>query len=530
MEKTSQTPPSETYGKWVLTASISAAAMAFIDVSALHVALPTIQSDLNATAAQLLWILNSYALMLASLLLVSGALGDRLGRKRVFVFGIVVFGIASIGCGVASTSRMLIFMRTFQGVGAAIMVPGSLSLIIALFPSSTQGRAIGIWSAATALVSVAGPLLGGLLADAGLWRYLFYLNVPLGLLALGALTQVPESRDENANEQIDFYGAFLATVGLAGVTYGFLALPELEAGLQDPRAWLPLCIGIGSLIYFVYWQTRTDNPMVPMHLFRSRVFSATNIITFLLYGAMSVFSFFLSLNLVQIQGYEAREAGLAFLPFAILVVILSPWAGRMSDKYGPRTLLTYGPFLAAFGIIWVSLVGVTTGISQMWTTFFPGVLIFGVGISLTVAPLTASVMTALPNQYAGIASGVNNAVSRTAGVLAIAVMGGLAIVLFEQNLEHYVTDMPLAADERAELIKNANQMAETQIPDSIDGAQKSEIEMKIKLAFVDMNRITMQVCAALSVLSGLIAWYTIEPGPIRKKNKDDAVRPSMPIH
>ncbi len=521
--------PADTYGKWVLTASIFAAAMAFIDVSALHVALPTIQTDLKSTAAQLLWILNSYALMLASLLLVAGALGDRFGRKRVFVIGIAIFIVSSVACGMAPTSRALIFARTVQGIGAAVMVPGSLSLIIALFPTSTQGRAIGIWSASTALVSVAGPLLGGLMADAGLWRFLFYINVPLGLIALAALTQVPESRNENAEAKIDYRGATLATIGLAGITYGFLSVPELEAGFADPQVWLSLGVGLFSLIYFVYWQTICKYPMVPLHLFKSKLFSATNVVTFLLYGAMSIFSFFLSLNLVQIQGYEAREAGLAFLPFAVLVIIISPLAGRLSDKYGPRTLLTIGPIIAGCGIYWVSTIGVTNGISDVWTTFFPSTLVFGIGISLAVAPLTTTVMTALPNQYAGTASGVNNAVSRTAGVLAIAIMGGLAIVLFEQFFAMRVAHHPLAAAEHTQLLLNSSQMAETEIPATISQALAQEIEQDIKWAFVDMNRITMQICAALAIVSGLISWYFIEPGQLKKATAARK-QPSVVIH
>lgn len=511
MSDTSLTPSIETYGKWVLIATIFTGSMAFIDVSALHVALPTIQQDLQSTAAQLLWIVNSYALMLASLLLVSGSLGDKLGQKRVFIAGIIIFVIASVACGLANSSRMLIAMRTIQGIGAAVMVPGSLSLIVSHFPQNDQGRAIGIWSAATALVTVSGPLLGGFLADAGLWRYLFYINVPLGGVALAVLTKVPEKSSSAENQPIDFLGAFLATVGLAGITYGFLSVAELEGGFADPQVWGTLCLGIGSLVGFVFWQMKTEYPMVPLYLFKSRTFSATNIVTFLLYGAMSVFSFFLSLNLVQIQGYEAREAGLAFLPFAVLVVVMSPWAGRMSDRYGPRLMLTIGPIFAGLGFLWVSFIGLTEGASEMWTTFFPGVLIFGLGISLTVAPLTTAVMTALPSHYAGVASGVNNAVSRTAGVLAIAIMGGVAIILFEQSLADRIFEYPLTAEQKNEMLLSARQMAETQVPSSVDDQIVPMLNNEIKLAFVDMNRITMRLCAIFAIASGIIAWVFLEP-------------------
>ncbi|MEM9777144.1 MAG: MFS transporter [Chloroflexota bacterium] len=512
MSNTAVTPTIETYGKWVLIATIFTGSMAFIDVSALHVALPTIQQDLQSTAAQLLWIVNSYALMLASLLLVSGSLGDKLGQKRVFIVGIVIFIVSSVACGLASTSRMLITMRTIQGIGAAVMVPGSLSLIVSHYPSSDQGRAIGIWSAATALVTVSGPLLGGFLADAGLWRYLFYINVPLGAIALAALTQVPEKSNSAENQPIDFIGAILATVGLAGITYGFLSVAELEGGFADPQVWGTLTVGTGSLIGFIFWQMNTDHPMVPLYLFKSRTFSATNFVTFLLYGAMSVFSFFLSLNLVQIQGYEAREAGLAFLPFAFLVVIMSPWAGRMSDRYGPRPMLTVGPILAGLGFLWISFIGLTAGASEMWTTFFPGVLIFGLGISLTVAPLTTAVMTALPSHYAGVASGVNNAVSRTAGVLAIAIMGGIAIIVFEQSLATRILEYSMTADQQKEMLLSASQLAETQVPSSVDDETTAMLSTEIKLAFVDMNRIIMQLCAIFAIASGIIAWVFLESG------------------
>ncbi|MEM8857587.1 MAG: MFS transporter [Chloroflexota bacterium] len=522
MSQQASQPSIEKYGKWVLISTIFTGSMAFIDVSALHVALPTVQADLQATAAQLLWIVNSYALMLASLLLVSGSLGDKLGQKRVFIVGITIFMIASLACGLSTTSRMLIAMRTFQGVGAAVMVPGSLSLIVSHFPPNEQGRAIGIWSAATALVTVAGPLLGGLLADAGLWRYLFYINLPLGVIALGALTQVPAKAAVSQNQPIDFFGAFLATIGLAGITYGFLAVAELEGGFADPQVWGTLLIGFGSLAGFVYWQMKSSNPMVPLYLFQSRTFSATNVVTFLLYGAMSVFSFFLSLNLVQIQNYEAREAGLAFLPFAILVVIMSPWAGRMSGRYGPRIMLTIGPILSGLGFLWISFIGLTEGASEMWTTFFPGVLIFGLGISLTVAPLTTAVMTALPSQYAGVASGVNNAVSRTAGVLAIAIMGGLAIILFEQSLASRILDYSLTATQQKEMLTSASQLAETRIPSSVSDNMTQSLKNEIKLAFIDMNRITMQICAAFAIASGVIAWLFLEPGPIQTNRKNSA--------
>ena len=335
-------------GHWVLFSTILASSMAFIDSSALNVALPTLQDDLQTSGAQLLWIVNTYLLMLAALILVGGSLGDKLGRKRVFMLGISLFILASLACGLAPNIEFLLAARIAQGIGGAMMIPGSLAIITATFGPEHRGRAIGTWSAATTMVTIAGPVLGGCLADLGLWRGVFLINLPIGLAALLMLHfKVPESRNEAASSTIDYLGAILATLGLAGLTYGFISLPEL--GLTHPYVYVSLLGGGGALAGCGIVEVRSRHPMLPLHLFQSRTFSGANLLTLFLYGALNVGTFFLCLNLVQAQGYSQSIAGFADMPFALLLAGLSPWAGKLADHYGPRLSLIVGPTLSGFG-------------------------------------------------------------------------------------------------------------------------------------------------------------------------------------
>ena len=313
-------------GRWVLFATVLASSMAFIDGSALNVALPVLQHDLGASGTELLWIVNGYALLLAALILLGGSLGDHYGRKRVFGLGIALFATASFFCGIAPSTGFLIAARAVQGSGGALMVPGSLALISASFGPTRRGRAIGTWGAFSTLTTVGGPIIGGFLASAGLWRGVFFINLPLAVLALVALAaKVPESRDPSLSRALDGPGAALATVGLAGVTAGFLEAPQL--GWTDPLILLALIGGVAALVAFVVVEARSPHPLVSLHLFRSRTFSGTNLMTLFLYGALGGALVFFPLNLIQVQGYDPAIAGFAFLPFAILLIALSRWAG-----------------------------------------------------------------------------------------------------------------------------------------------------------------------------------------------------------
>ncbi|MFN8450250.1 MAG: DHA2 family efflux MFS transporter permease subunit [Anaerolineae bacterium] len=396
MASASQPAPRDSGGA-VLLATILASSMAFIDSSALDVAVPALQADLGLNGSQLLWVVNAYLLLLSALILVGGALGDRYGRKRIFMIGIVLFSGASMACGLAQDANFLILARAVQGVGGALMVPGSLAIISAYFPDERRGTAIGTWSTFSTLTTLGGPIIGGWLAGHGLWRLVFFINLPLAAIALYTLiTRVPESRDEHAPDRLDFVGAALATLGLAGLTYGFLQAPDF--GLSDPRVLGALVVGVIALAAFVFVESRSDHPMMPLRLFRSRTFSGTNLLTLFLYAALRVAPFFLILNLIQVQGYPPEIAGFTFVPFTILLTLMSRWAGGLIDRVGARLPLIVGPAIAALGFGLMTLPGLTAGPDAYWTTFFPAVVVLGVGMGITVAPLTTAGSWAQPRR------------------------------------------------------------------------------------------------------------------------------------
>jgi EmrB/QacA subfamily drug resistance transporter len=495
---------------WVLWGAILASSMAFIDSTALNVALPALQADLHTTGAELLWIVNAYLLMLSSLILVGGSLGDRLGRKRVFMTGIGLFMLASLSCGLAPSSLWLIGSRLVQGIGGALMVPGSLSLITTAFDSGHRGQAIGTWSAATTLVTIAGPVLGGVLADAGLWRGVFLINLPLGTLALYILaTRVDESRNEAIAGTIDYPGAALAVVGLAGVTYGFISAPGL--GFGDPQVYGALAIGLISLASFAWVEARSKYPMMPLRLFRSRTFSGSNLLTLFLYGALGSALFFLALDLIQIQGYSQTLAGLAFTPFAVILTLMSRWAGGLVDRYGPRLPLIVGPALAGVGFLLMGLSGLTNGPADYWRSFFPGVLALGLGMGVTVAPLTTAVMGSASQSYAGTASGINNAVARCAGLLAIAIFGAIALFAFSGALDAGAVRLDLPPEARQALEAQAVKLGAAQVPDVVSPDLKPAVASIIRSAFADVCREVLVLCAVLAWLSALMSALLIEP-------------------
>jgi EmrB/QacA subfamily drug resistance transporter len=490
--------------RWVLVATTLASSMAFIDASALNVALPTLQDALQASGAQLLWIINAYLLMLAALVLVGGSLGDKLGRKKVFMTGICLFILASLACGLTPTAQFLLVARAVQGIGGALMIPGSLAMITATFGPEKCGRAIGTWAAITTMVTIAGPVLGGGLADIGLWRGVFLINLPIGLSALLILHfKVPESRDKALTQPIDYPGAILTTLGLATLTYGFISLPNLGPG--NPAVYGALLVGIVALVSWGIVEARSHHPMLPLHLFQSSRFSGTNLLTLFLYGALNVGTFFLCLNLVRAQGYSQTIAGFADIPFALLLAGLSPVMGELVERYGPRLPLIIGPLLAGFGFLLLAQVGLTHGPDDYWTTFFPGIFVFGLGMAITVAPLTATVMTSVPAGYTGTASGVNNAVARTAGVLAIAIVGSIALIAFSGALTTYTADLNLSAEARNALQAEAAQLGQTIALTGIAPDQVSAVETAIKLAFVDTYQVVMLICTGLAWLSAIMA-------------------------
>lgn len=499
--------------RWVLVATITASSMAFIDSTALNVALPAIQADLNATGRDLLWIVNAYLLMLASLLLVGGALGDRFGRRRVFSMGIALFTVASIACGLAPSPGFLIGARAVQGVGGALMVPGSLSIITATFTASRRGAAIGTWSAFTTVTTVIGPALGGLLADAGLWRGVFFINAPLGVFALwAALSHVPETRDESSSGPLDILGAVLIVAGLGGLTYAFTTAGDLglRSAVTSPLVVGALVVGVLALIAALIVESRAPNALMPPRLFASRTFTGANLLTFFLYAGLNAVSVFLPLNLVQAQGYREALAGLTFLPFTVMLAALSRWAGGLVERVGPRLPLTVGPLIAAVGLFLLGLPGLTGGPSDYWRTYFPAIVVFGIGMGVTVAPLTTTVMSAHDDRHAGTASGINNAISRIGGVLAIAIFGAVMLIVFQNALGARLQPLDLPAGVESTMLERARDLGNTQPPESLPGLMAEQVGEAIDLAFVSAYRVVAFVSAGLAVISALLAYLLVE--------------------
>jgi EmrB/QacA subfamily drug resistance transporter len=403
---------------WVLVAAILGSAMTFIDSTAVNVSLPVLQRELHATTGQTQWVIEGYALFLSALILLGGALGDLYGRRLVFGIGIAIFALASLGCALAGSIELLILARCIQGIGGALSTPGSLSLISAAYSGEARGRAIGLWSGFSALTSAGGPIIGGWLTQAFSWRYVFVINVPIAIAVLIILAfHVAESRDESADRKIDLVGAILGTVGLGLLVYGLIAM---NGGRFSPLALATSGAGLFALWLFVLYERRTPDPMVRCDLFASRNFSAANIYTFFLYAAIGGSLYFVPFVLINVHHYSPTEAGAALLPFVGILVASSRWSGGLVARIGPRTPLLLGAILAGLGFLAFAVPG--TG-GSYWTTFFPAATILGCGAALFVAPLTTTVMNAVPVEHAGVASGVNNAVARTAGLIGVALLG-----------------------------------------------------------------------------------------------------------
>lgn len=505
-------------GFWILFSTILASSMAFIDSSALNVALNALQQDLGASAVELIWIVNAYLLFLASLILIGGSLGDQFGRVRIFRIGIIIFAFSSLACGLAPNAFLLIAARAVQGLGAALMVPGSLAIISALFEDGERGKAIGIWSAASTITTVGGPFVGGVAVDQLTWRVVFFINLPLALLALYGLTHVPENKNEGSERHIDFFGAFLIVIGLAGLTYGLVTIGERGV---DPVAIAAVVIGVIACIAFVVVESRIAHPMIDLRLFRSRAFSGANVMTAFLYGALGGALLFLPLNLTQIQGYDAATTGLTLAPFGIILALLSPWAGTLVDRFGPRLPLTVGPAIVGLGFLLMGFNGMTNGPSDYWTTFFPAIVVMGVGMGITVAPLTATVMGSVPSSQAGVASGINNAVTRSAQVLATALLGAVALGVFSGALAGRAADMNMPAETYDALLESSSELGNTTIPQGLSDEMQVAVQSEIQLAFVDMFRVLTGIAAGMSWTSAILAALIV------RKRKEPDEKPTM---
>ena len=478
--------------------------MAFIDGTVVNVALPVLQTTFHATVVDVQWVVESYGLFLSSLILAGGALGDLFGRRLVFLIGVGIFAVASAACGLASSVLGLIIARSMQGVGAALLVPGSLAIIGANFDQKSRGQAIGTWSGATAITTALGPVVGGWLIEHGSWRWAFYLNLPLAVAVLTiSLWHVPESRGSKG-QHVDWLGALLATCGLGGLVTGFLESTKL--GWANPLVLGSLVGGLACLIFFVRVEMKSAAPMVPLVLFKSRSFLGANVLTLFLYAAIGAFFFLFPMELIRLEGYSTTAAGAAALPMILLLFFLSRWSGGLINRYGARTPLIAGPLVVATGFALFAVIPAGAG---YWKAFFPSFVVLGLGLAVTVAPLTTVVMSSVDAKYVGAASGVNNAVARVAGVLSIAVLGIVMVKAFGSRLEQRLKNLPVPQTIVQDIRSREIELAGLELPPGLDLSAVTAIRRAISEAFRSGFHLVLLSCAGLSAASALVGWKLI---------------------
>ncbi len=495
--------------------------MAFIDSTVVNIALPALQVSFQATVVDMQWVIESYGLFLSALILVGGSLGDLLGRRLIFLLGVAIFAAASAGCGLALNIHQLIVARSIQGLGAALLVPGSLAIISSAFDPKSRGEAIGTWSGFTAITTAVGPALGGFLVEHGSWRWAFFINLPIAAAVIAiSIWRVPESRSATA-VRVDWLGALSASLALGGLVYGFVESNNL--GWRHPRVIDSLILGFACMFAFVLIERSAASPMVPMTLFESSSFSGANLLTLFLYAATGIFFFLLPLNLIQVQGYSATAAGAAILPLILLLFLLSRWSGGLVARYGARAPLIVGPLIVALGF---ALFALPTAGSSYWRAYFLKLLILGFGMTVTVAPLTTVVMNSVGQDRVGAASGINNAVARVAGVLAIAVLGMVMVHAFGSRLGHSLAHLWLPPGVLQEVQAQEIKLAGLQVPAGVDAGTRATIRESVQDAFVFGFRSIMLICSALSLASAAVAWLMVAKGtsvlPSRASDNDSS--------
>jgi EmrB/QacA subfamily drug resistance transporter len=487
-------------GPWILAATILGSSMAFIDGTIVNVAAPKLQSALHASVIDVQWVIEAYGLFLSALILTGGALGDRLGRRLIFLSGVRVFAAASIACGLAPSVQVLVLARSVQGIGAALMVPGSLAIISASFDESSRGQAIGTWSGFTAITTALGPVLGGWIIERASWRWAFFINVPLAAaVILIALRHVPESRSSQS-QRLDWIAAVLATASLGGIVTGLLESSRL--GWRHPLVVGCLLGGVVLLALFLWVEAHVSAPMVSVSLFKSRSFLGANLLTLFLYAAIGIFFFLFPLSLMQVHRYSATAAGAASLPIILLMFAMSRWSGGLAGKYGGKIPLIVGPLIAATGF---AVFAAVSGGGNYWKTFFPASLVLGLGMAVTVAPLTTVVMTSVDRDHSGAASGINNAVARLAGVLAIAVFGIVMVKSFAVRVDASLAQLSFPPNQVHEIRAKEIELAGMELPKDLDAHASGAIRAAISEGFLSGFRLVLFSCAGLSVGSAVVA-------------------------
>ena len=503
-------PCAERAKRFVLAATIMGSGMAFIDSAVVGVALPVIGTELGASLPLMQWVVNGYVLVSAALTLIGGAAGDRFGRRRLFIVGIVVFTAASIACGLAPGAIPLILARIVQGGGGALMVPNSLAIIGAAFAEREKGKAIGTWAGATSIASALGPVLGGWLTDVISWRAIFFINLPFAALAAWiAWARLPESRDPLAAPHLDWTGAALAACGLAALAFALIEAGAL--GWHDRPILIAAAAGVLVLTLFLWVEAHRPAPLVPLGLFRSSRFSGINLLTLLLYGALGGGFFLLPFELIRAQSYTAAEAGAAFLPFPLVMFALSRWSGGLLDRFGARPPLIIGPLITAAGLALLALSGVD---GSYWLKVLPPMLVTGVGIAISVAPLTAAVMNAVPGGQAGIASGINNAVADIASLLAVAAFGAVGLSLFGHLLDSQVSTLATTPELREAVAAVKQSLGGSSLSAGLPADARAQLQAEIATSLTASFRFLMLGAAGLAGLSAVSVALTIPREPI----------------
>ncbi|MDQ2953403.1 MAG: MFS transporter [Pseudomonadota bacterium] len=488
--------------------------MAFIDSSVVNIALPAIERDFETNVSLIQWVVNSYTLSLAALILIGGAAGDLLGRRRIFLIGLSVFATTSIWCGLAPSVTQLVAARALQGMGAALLIPVSLAIIGASFDKAERGKAIGTWAGASAIAGAIAPILGGLLVDHSTWRGIFLINPIVALPTIWiALRHLPESRDTQAKPGLDWQGALLAFAGLGSLVFGLIQ--SAETGWRNLTVIASLIAGSLLLIAFVWEESRSPAPLMPLRLFRSRVFSGINLLTFFLYAALSGAFFLFPFLLIQVHGYSATQAGAVFLPFMIIMGGLSRWSGGLLDRFGARLPLTLGPAIAAAGF---GLLALPTG-GSYWLAFFLPIVVLGLGMAVSVAPLTATVINAVPVHQSGIASGINNAVARVASLLAVALFGAIALVDFNHALDKRASSIALSSQAKQAIENARGKFVMEPIVLNVQGEERRIVESVITDSLAESLRRSMLLAAALAFAGSVCGAFAIRKSASHRRRK-----------
>jgi len=499
---------------WILAATIIASSMAFIDMTVVNVALPVLQHGLSATFAEAQWVVEAYTLFLSALVLAGGTLGDLYGRRRCFSLGIVIFALASAACGLAPDPVALIVARAVQGIGSALLMPGSLAILAAGFPAERRGRAIGLWSAASGVCVAIAPAFGGWLIATFSWRWIFLINLPLAIAAL-VITQskLLESKGR-AGSHLDVPGTLLATLGLGGLTFGLIKAGQ--TGFANPAAAWPMALGIAALISFFLVEKHSRPPMIPLGLFRLPVFAGIQVFTLLLWSALSGALFFVPFRLMQVQGFGPLQAGGALLPCVVVISILSRWAGGLADRWGARRPLIAGSIIAGCGYLLLAFPGPAT---PYWLGVLPALMVVGLGMGVCVAPVTVTAMSAAGSDHVGVASAINNMVARTGGLLAVALFGLVLAERFNISLDRSLADLALPGNVVSALAPERAKLAGAALPAGLTGDQRDMVEGAIFAAFVQGYRWVMVLAAALAFISTFVALLWLGSPQAKRSSK-----------